>query len=107
MVLSAHARWGETTGREGLPADFSGYDLRSLNGLPHAILTALIAPDAVFYGLDLTGVRLQGAQLEGADLRGCKLTGADLKGVNLQSSKHTNAEFINVNHGHMLVLNDI
>jgi uncharacterized protein YjbI with pentapeptide repeats len=87
IILAAHARWGETSGREGRPADFSGFDLRSLKGLPHATLTALIAPDAVFYGLDLTGARLQGAQLEGADLRGCKLTGADLRGANLRGAK--------------------
>src|SRR5262249_10327124 len=48
-ILAAHARWAETQGREGRPADFSGYDLRSLRGLSHAQLTALIAPGGVFY----------------------------------------------------------
>src|SRR2546423_82545 len=83
-------------------AKLSGYDLRSLKGLPRAILTALIAPEAVFYGLDLTGARLQGAQLEGADLRGCKLTGADLRGANLKGAKLANADLRDVNLGPLL-----
>src|SRR5262249_8130024 len=62
VILKAHKRWAETQGREGRPADFSGYDLRAVKAIPHAVLTALIAPRAVFYGLDLTGARLQGAQ---------------------------------------------
>ena len=91
-ILASHARWAETSGREGRPADLSGIDLRSVKGLAHGMLTALIAPGAVLYGLDLTGARLQGAHLEGADLRGAKLTGADLRGVNLKNAKLANAE---------------
>jgi uncharacterized protein YjbI with pentapeptide repeats len=105
-ILKAHKRWAETQGREGRPADFSGYDLRGTKGLSHALLTALIAPRAVLYGLDLSGARLQGAQLEGADLRGAKLTGADLRGANLKNAKLANADMRDVNLGPLLISNE-
>src|SRR5262249_46381430 len=106
IMLVAHKRWAETQGREGRPADFSGFDLRPVKGMPHALLTALIAPRAVFYGLDLTGARMQGAQLEGADLRGTKLTGADLRGANLKNAKLANADMRDVNLGPLLISNE-
>ena len=105
-ILAAHARWAETQGREGRPADFSGFDLRSLKGMAHAQLTALIAPGAVFYGLDLSGARLQGAYLEGADLRGSKLAGADLRGANLKQAKLGGADLRDANLGPLLISND-
>jgi uncharacterized protein YjbI with pentapeptide repeats len=105
-LLAKHARWAETEGRDGHPADLSGVDLRSVKGLPHAMLTALIAPGAVLYGMDLTGARLQGAQLEGADLRYTKLGGADLRGANLNKAKLANADLRDVNLGPLLISNE-
>jgi uncharacterized protein YjbI with pentapeptide repeats len=69
-LLNAHSRWAETDGREGKPADFTGMDLRELKSLAHRPLTALIAPGAMLYGLDLEGASLQGSNFAGADLRG-------------------------------------
>ena len=105
-MLAIHARWAETNGAEGVPADISGIDLRPLGSLAHAILTALIAPKAVLYGLDLSGARLQGAQLEGADLRGTKLAGADLRGANLKGAKLANADLRDANLGPLLISNE-
>ena len=53
-MLEAHSRWVETDGREGRPADLTGMDLRGMTSLSYRALTALIAPGAVFYGLDLS-----------------------------------------------------
>ena len=41
-------------------------------------LTGLTAPRAIFFGLDMAGVQLQGADLTGADLRRAIMAGADL-----------------------------
>jgi len=60
----------------------------------------------VFFGLDLSGARFQGAQLEGADLRGCKLTGADLRGCNLKNAKLANADLRDANLGPLLISNE-
>ena len=68
-MLDAHSRWVETDGRDGQPVDLSGMDLRKLKSLAHRALTALIAPGATLYGLNLEGALLQGSNLQGCDLR--------------------------------------
>ena len=50
-----------------------GVDLRALRSIRGYNLTALSARGAVFYGLDMEGVQLQGAHLEDADLRSVNL----------------------------------
>ncbi len=91
-LLASHARWVETDGREGQPADLSRLDLRKFGSFAHRMLTALIAPGANFYGQCLEGASLQGSNLQGADLRYAKLAGADLRGVNLIGAKLGNAD---------------
>ncbi|MEY4879562.1 MAG: hypothetical protein RJB62_1031, partial [Pseudomonadota bacterium] len=105
-VLEAHTRWVDSNGREGLPGDLSGVDLRGTRLFAHANLAAIICPGAIFYGLDLRGARLQGAQLEGADLRYARLAGADLRGANLKNAKLANADLRDANLGPLLISNE-
>lgn len=86
-MLSAHAQWCETGGAEGRPSSFDNADLRSLKSIRGLNLTALSARGAVFYGLDMSGVQLQGARLENADLRCCNLNRADLRGARLTGAR--------------------
>ena len=85
--LGLHARWCETDGAEGKPSTFDELDLRALKSVRGFNLTALSARRAIFYGLDMEGVKLQGAHLEGADLRSCRLKGADLRGARLTGAR--------------------
>ncbi|OWY59586.1 hypothetical protein B7486_73780, partial [cyanobacterium TDX16] len=62
-MLAEHAQWCETGGAEGRPSVFDGVDLRALRSIRGYNLTALSARGAVFYGLDMEGVQLQGAHL--------------------------------------------
>ncbi|MES2834682.1 MAG: pentapeptide repeat-containing protein, partial [Pseudomonadota bacterium] len=65
-MIHDHAVWCETGGVEGAPSVFDGVDLRALRSIKGFNLTALSARGAVFYGLDMEGVKLQGAHLEKA-----------------------------------------
>jgi uncharacterized protein YjbI with pentapeptide repeats len=85
-LLTEHTKWAESDGREGKPADLTGMDLRHVTSLSQRRLTALIAPDALLYGVNLEGASLQGSNLGGADLRSAKLGGADLRGCNLSGA---------------------
>lgn len=98
-ILESHSRWAESDGREGTPADLTNMDLRALKSLTNRALTALIAPRAILYGLNLEGASLQGSNLAGTDLRGAKLSGADLRGVNLTGAKLNNADLRDVRMG--------
>lgn len=82
-MIRDHALWVDTVGKSGSPSTFDKADLRALKSIKGLNLTALSAKGAVFYGLDMREVQMQGAQLEGADLRNCDLRGADLRGVRL------------------------
>jgi uncharacterized protein YjbI with pentapeptide repeats len=105
-LLAAHALWANSDGKEGRPADLSGVDMRPLKNLSRAILTALIAPKAVLYGMDLSGARLQGAHLEGADLRCVNFSGADMRGANLRNAKLSKADFRDADLGPLLINNE-
>jgi uncharacterized protein YjbI with pentapeptide repeats len=83
VQVREHARWCSTGGAAGTPSVFDGVDLRGLKNLRGFNLTAVSARRAVFYGLDMEGIQLQGARLEGADLRGVNLRRADLRGARL------------------------
>lgn len=105
-MLDAHARWAESSGREGTPADLSGMDLRRIPNLGTRQLTALIAPKAVLYGLDLEGASLQGSNLSGADLRCVRLCGADLRGVNLSGAMLTRSDLRDARLGPLVITDD-
>jgi len=83
-MLHEHAKWVDTMGKAGKPSTFDNADLRALGSIRGLNLTALSAKGAVFYGLDMRNVQLQGAHLEEADMRNCDLRGADLRGVRMQ-----------------------
>ena len=103
QLLDSHTRWAETDGREGAPADLSGLDLRRVKRLSHRMLTALIAPGAVLYGVNFEGASLQGSNLAGADLRSAKLGGADLRGVNLSGAKLNHADLRDTKLGPLMI----
>ena len=92
-MLRSHDQWARSGGSAGKPCSLKDGDLRELKSIGELNLTALVAPNAIFYGLDMRGVKLQGAQLVGADLRSVNLEGADLRGVNLRGAKLNNAKF--------------
>ena len=71
----------------GKPADLTNMDLRSVTLPPKRPLTALIAPGALMYGLDLQDISLQGSNLQGADLRGVNLAGAKLNHADLRGAQ--------------------
>ncbi len=78
-------------------ADLSGVDLRPLKLMAYLNLPGLKARETTFYGLDMTAIMLQGANLEGADLRGAKLQGADLRGINLTNARLSGADLRDCN----------
>ena len=102
-MLEAHTRWAQSDGREGKPADLSGLDLRRVKNLSHRMLTALIAPGAILYGVNLEGASLQGSNLAGCDLRAARLHGADLRGVNLAGAKLSHADLSDTNLSPLLI----
>lgn len=102
-MLRAHALWCETSGAEGRPSAFDGVDLRQLKSIASLNLTALSARKAVFYGLDMEGVQLQGARLEGADLRSTRLRGADLRGARLTGARLDGADLREARLGPLLI----
>jgi uncharacterized protein YjbI with pentapeptide repeats len=91
-LLESHARWAESGGLEGQPADLTGVDFRKLPGMGSRQLTALVAPRSTMYGMDLEGASLQGSNLQGADIRCVRLCGADLRGVNLNGARLTRSD---------------
>jgi uncharacterized protein YjbI with pentapeptide repeats len=95
--LEAHILFVETNGEDGTPADLSGVDLRPLKLMAYLNLPGLKARETTFYGLDMTAIMLQGANLEGADLRGAKLQGADLRGINLTNARLSGADLRDCN----------
>jgi uncharacterized protein YjbI with pentapeptide repeats len=105
-MLRDHALWCETDGAQGAPSSFDKADLRALKSIKGLNLTALSAKRAVFYGLDMEGVQLQGAHLEGADLRSCNLKGADLRGARLREAKLGGADLRQAHLGPLLIAED-
>ncbi len=106
LLIARHERWVETNGRDGTQLDLSGFDLRSAPPLTRIELAALKASDSVFYGLNMSGIGLQAAQLDRADLRSCNLRGADLRGISLKSARLTNADLREARLGPLLVSDD-
>lgn len=102
-MLREHAQWCETGGVEGQPSVFDGVDLRPLKSITGLNLTALSAKRAIFYGLDMEGVKLQGAHLEGADLRSVRLRNADLRGARLARARLDGADMRSVQLGPLML----
>ena len=90
-LIEEHQRWVETSGAEGRQLNLTGYDLREIGTLKTQKLTALRAPYAKFFGMDLFRVELQSAHLEGADFRRCGLDEADFRGSDLQGARFSHA----------------
>jgi uncharacterized protein YjbI with pentapeptide repeats len=82
-ILAAHEAYCDSNGRDGAVTSLPGVDFRPVRSLQGRRLTALIAPRAIFFGLDLRGAQLQGADLTGCDFRGADLREADLRGARL------------------------
>ena len=101
--LEQHVRFIETDGAAGAPADLSGVDMRPLERMAHLNLAALRARKTTFYGLDMCGVKLQGAQLEGADFRTSNLESADLRGANLSGANFSGAILRDCNMGPLII----
>jgi len=70
VQVREHERWCATGGKSGVPTVFDGLDLRGLRSLRGYNLTAVSARRAIFYGLDMEGVQLQGARPRGTTHRG-------------------------------------
>ncbi len=97
FMLRDHRRWAETQGAEGQPMDLSGLDMRGVQNLAYARLSALRADKAVFSGLDMPGAELQAAHLAGADFRGVRLDHADLRGLKAPLGDFSGASLVKAN----------
>ena len=89
--ITEHQLWVETSGKDGKQLNLTGYDLRELGTLKTQKLTALRAPYAKFFGMNLYRIELQSAHLEGADFRRCDLDEADFRGTDLQGARFSHA----------------
>src|SRR5581483_8038646 len=94
-LLRRHLAFIGSNGAEGAALDLSGFDLRGNGSLVGACLTMATAPDAVFYGLDLSRAAMQAARCARADLRDCTLDEADLRGIDLAGAKLNGASLRN------------
>jgi uncharacterized protein YjbI with pentapeptide repeats len=83
-ALAAHRLWLRTEGKDGLRADFTGADLRSVP------LSACDLRHAKMIDCRLDDVSLAGTNLESADLSGASLVGASLPETNLKHAKLDN-----------------
>ena len=96
-LLELHATWVATSSAKGRQLDLSDHDLRLAEGLGMANLTAMIAVDAVFCGVDLSKCQLAAARLSGSDFRFALLNGADLRGADLRNARFQNARLAGAN----------
>lgn len=87
-----HQKLCRSDGKEGEPASFDGLDLRELDDLAGASLTAFHGAGANLSGMNLDGAQLQGANLRGADLRGTILVNADLRGADLSGARMNHSD---------------
>jgi uncharacterized protein YjbI with pentapeptide repeats len=91
-VLAEHEAYCDSAGARGSVVEMSGVDFRPMRSLKERRLTALVARNGIFFGLDLQGVQFQGADLSGGDFRGCDLRDADLRGAKLAGASFTRAD---------------
>lgn len=93
-AIDAHEAMVSSGGRKGQPAHFNQMDFRPLETLSGRDLTALVAPNSSFAGMDLSHVKLQGARLTNCDFRAANLRGADLRGAQLMGSNFGHADMV-------------
>ena len=67
-VIRDHELWCESGGLQGATHRLAGVDFRAMPSLAGRQLTALRAPGAIMFGLNLQGAHLEGCDLSGADL---------------------------------------
>src|SRR5439155_22824644 len=65
QVLAEHEAYCDSSGERGGVTDLSKADFRPMRSLKDRRFTALVARQAIFFGVDLQGVQLQGADLSG------------------------------------------
>lgn len=90
-IIDRHDRWCRTCGRDGQPGIFSEVDFRCRPSLAGRFLSALRAPNAIFFGVDRSGAHLKACDLSGADLRAAALRKADHAGAKLARADHREA----------------
>jgi uncharacterized protein YjbI with pentapeptide repeats len=103
VVLAEHELYCDSDGRSGAVLNLPGVDFRPLRCLQGRRLTALIAPGAIFFGLDLRKVQLQGADLSGCDFRGADLREADLRGAKLVDAQLGRADLRGAQLGPLMI----
>src|SRR6201996_8395472 len=91
-VLAEHEAYCDSAGARGAVIEMSGVDFRPMRSLKARRLTALVARNGVFFGLDLQAVQVTRAELSGSDLRGCDLRDADLRGAKLSGASFPRAD---------------
>lgn len=110
QLLSQHALWIESVGEKGKRLDISNYDLRELESLKGQVLTAIIAQNTKFIGINFYRCEIQSAVLDGSDFRQCDLEETDFRGSSLIGANlcHANlryANFLPLLFGHKTVSN--
>ena len=63
QVLADHEAYCDSAGQRGGVTDLSNVDFRPMRTLKERRFTAIVARNAIFFGLDLQNVQLQGADL--------------------------------------------
>jgi uncharacterized protein YjbI with pentapeptide repeats len=103
ILIQLHQRWVSTAGQDGEPLDLSGYDMRSSTYFTKARLTAIKAKQAVFFGMNLTGMELQYCELPDSDFRNCTLNQADLRASDLAGCKFNKAKIQKADFGPLMI----
>jgi len=80
-VVAEHEQFCDSAGRQGQVMKLHEVDFRPMKTLKRRRLSGLSAPKSIFFGMDLEGAQLQGADLTACDFRGANLREADLRGA--------------------------
>jgi len=102
-VLAEHEAYCDSEGSRGAVMRLAEVDFRPLRSLKRRRLTALAAPGSIFFGMDLEGAQLQGADLSGCDFRGAILREADLRGAKFTDAQLTRADLRGAKMGPLMI----
>jgi uncharacterized protein YjbI with pentapeptide repeats len=102
-ILAEHESYCDSDGVRGAVMNLPSVDFRPLHSLKGRRLTGLIAPQSIFFGLEMQGVQLQGADLSGCDLRGANLKDADLRGAKLTDAQLGRADMRGAQLGPLMI----
>ncbi len=94
-LLALHQLWLDSEGNKGQRLDLSGYDLRGLKSLKNADLAMFYAEHSVWYGQDLSAMKMQASRFKNSDVRNCNFDSADLRGSNFSKSNMVGSKFCN------------